>query len=160
MKFNLNDMPLLPGQNSGRAVSEVPSDALKTIGISGSAFAMHVGDKIAFEETDSPLVISQPVRANDPDSPLAYYVACERNGKPSWLGISNFTRRDAEGQPIGEFQKNALREASFAAIYDNMLSGKAITATETVVYKAADWDTAGNRLNTTHDITAPVIKYV
>jgi len=160
MKFNLTDMPLLPGQNNGRDVTTVSADALKSIGISGSAFAMHVGDTIAFEETNEPLVISQAVRANDPQSPVAYYVACERNGKPSWIGISNFTRRDAVGQPIGEFQKNALKEASFAAIYDNLLSGKSITASETVTYKAADWDTAGNRLETTHDVTAPVIKYV
>lgn len=159
MKFSIENMPLLPGQNNGRSVETVDANALKSIGVSGSAFAMHVGDKISFEATDEPLVISQKVRANDPQSPLAYYVACERNDKPSWIGISVFTRRDADGQPVGEFQKTALREPSFAAVYANLLAGKTITADTTSTYKASEFDTAGNRLNTTVERTIPVIKY-
>lgn len=159
MKFNLADMPLLPGQNNGREVNEVSTADLKSIGVSGSAFSLHVGDKIAFD-AGTPLVVSQAVRANDPKSPLAYYVACERNGNPSWLGISVFTRRDATGQPVGEFQKTALREPSFEAIYNNLLAGKTITASKMKTYQATEWDAAGNRLDTTVERQAPVIEYV
>lgn len=157
--FNLDSMPLLPGQTSGREVKTVNPEDLKGIGIQGGAFALHVNDVVEFENTDKPLVISQPVR-NTPNSPLAYYVACTRNGKPSWLGIGIFTRRDANGKAIGEFQANALNYPSFQEVYNSMLAGKKITAKETATYQAAKFDTAGNRVEgETVSRTTPVIVY-
>ena len=157
--FNLDAMPILPGQTSGREVKTVNPEDLKSIGIQSGAFAMHINDVVEFENTDKPLVISQPVR-NTPNSPLAYYVACTRNGKPSWLGIGILTRRDVEGKPIGEFQANALNYPSFLDLYSSMLSGKKITAKDTVTYRAVKYDAAGNRVEgETIFRTAPVIVY-
>jgi len=155
--FTINDMPLLPGQNNGREIQTVTAEQLKEIGVSGSAFAMHVGDKLEFDSTNTPLVVSQPVRKDSQN--LAYYVACKRNGNNSWIPVSTFTRRDANGQPIGEFQKQALNEPSFAEVYAKMLSGKTITAETTTQYQAPKFDTAGNRLEETVTRIAPVLKY-
>lgn len=157
--FDIKSMPLLPGQNDGREVKTVNPENLNGIGIQGGAFALHVNDVIEFEDTDKPLVVSQPVRKT-PNSPVAYYVGCTRNGKPSWLGIGIFTRRDAEGKAIGEFQSQALNCPSFKEVYATMLAGKKITAKETATYKAAKFDDAGNRVEgETISRNAPVIVY-
>ena len=94
--FELSQMPILPGANQeGRAPQPVSVEKLNTVGVSNTAFSLHEGDVIKFPE-GTPLVVSQKIR-NSADSPVAYYVAVERNGKPSWLGIGILTRRDAEG---------------------------------------------------------------
>ena len=120
----MNNMPLLPGSNmEGRQPEQVSQDDLKTVGISGSAFAIHTGDVIKFPE-GQPLVVKQKIR-NEENSPIAYYVGVERNGKASWLGIGNLTRRDVDGKPLGKFQEKMLRYPSFAAMYED-LAGKTI----------------------------------
>lgn len=152
-------MPLLPGANNGRQVVEVSADKLREIGVSGSAFSIHEGDQIKFDDVDTPLVVSQPIRKGS--DTLAYYVACERNGNPSWVGIGVFTRRNVEGQPVGKFQEKALREPSFADIYKNLLKGKTITSVGTLTYQAAHFDAAGVRDEEKTDTrTCPNIEYV
>jgi hypothetical protein len=127
-------MPLLPGQNAGREVNPVDVNKLNEIGIQVGAFALHKDDVIKFPE-GQPLVVSQKVR-NEANSPLAYYVGVERNGKPSWLGIGILTRRDHTGTPIGDFQKKMCEKASFKEIYEE-LAGKAIKGGELKEVKMA-----------------------
>lgn len=117
------DMPLLPGATSGRTPQVVESEKLNTIGINGSAFTIRKGDVIKFFD-DEPLVVSQKVNTSE-NSPLAYYVAVERNGENSWLGIGILTRRDINGKPLGSFQEEMLSKPSFKEIY-NSLRGKTI----------------------------------
>ena len=132
--LELKNMPLLPGQNAGREVNPVDVNKLNEIGIQVGAFALHKGDIIKFPE-GQPLVVSQKVR-NEANSPLAYYVGVERNGKPSWLGIGVLTRRDHTGTPIGEFQKKMSEKASFKEIYEE-LAGKSIKGGELKEVKMA-----------------------
>lgn len=124
--FTLNQMPLLPGQQN-RPVAQVAADNLKSIGVSGGAFALHVGDIIKFPD-EEPLVVSQKIRETE-DSPVAYYVAVERNGKPSWLSVSTLTRRDGHNEPIDAIRKELSYLPSFAEVY-NSLRGKSIKCTE------------------------------
>lgn len=125
--LEIKDMPLLPGQNSGREVKIVDIAKLNEVGVNGSAFALHKDDVIAFPAGE-PLVISQKVR-NEANSPLAYYVGCIRNGKNSWLSTGILTRRDYTGAPIGEFQKKMCEKPSFKEIYE-YLAGKTIKGGE------------------------------
>ena len=97
-------------------VRPVDAEALKTLGVNGGAFTLHKGDVIEFEG-EAPQVFSQPVNTSD-NSPLAYYVACTRNGKPSLLSIGILTRIDAKGQPLGEFQAKMREKANFAEVYE------------------------------------------
>ena len=134
--MNVKDYPPLPGATTGRPMTEVTSaEDLKAVGVSGTAFAIHQGDKISFEATETPTVVKQPVRANDASSPVAYYVGCIRNDKPSWVGIGIFTRRDTDNQPIGELQAKAVNEPDFLSVYANLLAGKTITCDKLIEVK-------------------------
>ena len=124
--FTLDQMPLLPGQQS-RPVNAVDADNLKAIGVQGGAFALHEGDVIKFPD-GNPLVVSQKIR-EAADSPLAYYVAVERNGKPSWLSISTLTRRDGHNEPLDDVRKELSYLPSFAEVY-NAIRGKSIKCTK------------------------------
>lgn len=124
--FTLENMPLLPGQQQ-RPISEVSAGNLKTIGVQGGAFALHQGDVIKFPD-EEPLVVSQKIR-DEANSPLAYYVAVDRNGKPSWLAIGALTRRDAHNEPLDEVRKELSYLPSFAEVY-NTLRGKSIKCTK------------------------------
>ena len=135
--LEFNKMPLLPGQKQGRDVNPVDVNTLNEIGIQGGAFALHKGDVIEFPE-GQPLVVSQKVR-NTPDSPLAYYVGCIRNGKESWLAISSLTRRDYQGVPVGDFQVKMCEKPSFKEVYEE-LAGKKIKAGEPKEVKFAVFD--------------------
>lgn len=157
--MNVKDYPLLPGATNGRPVTEVTdADDLKAVGVSNTAFAIHVGDKITFEKTENPLIVKQPVRANDATSPIAYYVGCQRNDKPSWVGIGIFTRRDASNQPIGELQAKAVNEPNFLSVYANLLAGKAITCDKLIEVKTPVFKD-GQRTEDTQTRMMPNILY-
>lgn len=136
--LELKAMPLLPGQNNGRSISQVPVENLKSIGVTGSAFSVHTGDVIQFPEGD-PLVVSQKINANDPQSNLAYYVGCIRNGKNSWLAVGQLTRRDATGAYVGKFQEEMGKYPSFQDVYA-ALAGKSIKGGEMVEKEFAVFD--------------------
>lgn len=124
--FEMSQMPLLPGQNE-RGTERVNADALKSIGVQGGAFAIHQNDIIEFPN-EEPLVVSQKIN-KEANSPVAYYVAVTRNGKPSWLSISTLTRRDVNGNPLDEIRKELSYLPSFADVYD-ALKGKKVKCTE------------------------------
>lgn len=147
------NMPLLPGQNAGRAVTRVESDKLAEVGVNGSAFAIHKDDHIVFPDQE-PLVVSQPI-SNDVNANKAYYVGVERNGKPSWLGIGILTRRDSNGQPIGKFQEKMCEKASFKDIYDS-LKGKTLVGGELKSYTSAVFEN-GVRTDKTRERLSPEI---
>lgn len=121
--LEISSMPLLPGQNDGRAVVKVNSTDLKNVGINAGAFAVHTDDVIEFPEGE-PLVVSQPISKAE-NANKAYYVGVIRNGKNSWLPVGALTRRDASGNPLGSFQEEMLRYPSFEEIYA-ALAGKKI----------------------------------
>lgn len=104
----------------------VNADALKSIGVQGGAFAIHPDDVIEFPN-EEPLVVSQKIN-KEANSPVAYYVAVTRNGKPSWLSISTLTRRDVNGDPLDDVRKELSYLPSFAEVY-NSLKGKKIKCT-------------------------------
>lgn len=157
--LTINDLPVIPGQNT-RPVTAVSAEQLKEVGQNNGIFAIRKDDKLTFDATDSPVVYSQPVRENDANSPKAYYVGCTRNGKPSWVGIGIFTRRDAHGQPLGKIQEDALRNANFAEVYKNVLSGKTIVCDSLVEKEMAAFDrTTGQRLAENRKSMVPHLKY-
>lgn len=121
--IEISSMPLLPGATSGRTVATVDASKLNEIGVNGGAFAIHSGDTIKFYD-DEPLVVCQPINTSA-DSPKAYYVAVERNGEKSWLGIGILTRRDGHAVPLGKFQEEMLTKPSFKEVY-GALRGKTI----------------------------------
>ena len=156
--FELSQMPILPGANQeGRAPKQVPADSLNTVGVSNTAFALYEGDVIKFPE-GSPLVVAQKIR-NSADSPIAYYVAVERNGKPSWLGIGILTRRDANGQPLGKFQAKMINKPSFKEIYEE-LAGKTIKGGSSVAHKFSVFSQDGTRTDETRERLIPTIECV
>ena len=154
--FELSQMPILPGANQeGRAPQLVSVEKLNTVGVSNTAFALHEGDVIKFPE-GNPLVVAQKIR-NSTDSPVAYYVAVERNGKPSWLGIGILTRRDANGQPLGKFQAKMINKPSFKEIYEE-LAGKTIKGGSSVAHKFAVFAQDGTRTEETRERMIPTIE--
>lgn len=154
----LENMPLLPGATTGRPMTAVTdANDLKAVGVSNTAFGVHVGDKISFDAGE-PLVVKQPIRS-EANAPIAYYVGCNRNGKDSWVGIGIFTRRDAKNQPIGEIQAKAVNMPNFLEVYSELLAGKTITCdklieVETPVFKD------GVRTSETQKRMMPNILYV
>ena len=146
--FEIKNMPLLPGQNQGRVVTEVPADELAGVGVSRNAFGMNKGDVITFDDDEKPLVVSQKIR-DDANSPLAYYVAVTRNGKPSWLSTSVFNRRDHEGKPVSKFQEDMIALGAFNEWYA-AVRGKTIVGGNMLTYQAAvfDGDVRTDRLRT------------
>ena len=91
-------MPILPGANQeGRAPQPVSVEKLNTVGVSNTAFALHEGDVIKFPE-GTPLVVSQKIR-NSADSPVAYYVAVERNGNNAVCSRVVRNRKSISHQP-------------------------------------------------------------
>lgn len=155
--FTLDQMPLLPGQFNGREVSQVAASDLASVGANMGAFTMHLNDVIAFDATDAPLVVKQPINDKD-DSPMQYFVACTRNGNPSWLTVGILSRRDADGKAIGEFQEKALLEPSFKEIYAHLLSGKTITC-KSMVDKEFSVFKDGVRTDARQTRKVPVIEY-
>lgn len=154
--FELSNMPILPGANQeGRAPKQVAVENLNTVGVSNSAFSLHEGDVIKFPE-GSPLVVEQKIR-NSADSPKAYYVAVERNGKPSWLGIGILTRRDANGNPLGPFQAKMINKPSFKEIYED-LAGKTIKGGASKPHKFAVFAQDGTRTEETRERLIPSIE--
>lgn len=135
-------LPILAGSKE-RPMTPVNVEDLKTVGVSNNAFALHTGDTITFPDQD-PLVVSQKIR-NTEDSPLAYYVGVEKNGKPSLLSVGYFTRRDVNGNPIGEFQAKNLDCANFLEMY-NLWRGKTIKGGETKSFDMAKFSPSGERL--------------
>lgn len=155
--LEIKDMPLLPGQNQGREVTPVAVADLKGVGVQGGAFALHKGDVIEFPEGD-PLVVSQKVR-NTPDSPLAYYVGCIRNGKKSWLATGVLTRLDYRGQAIGPFQEEMRQKPSFKEVYE-ALAGKKIKGGELKEIQVAVFDRqTGERTDKTQSRFIPEIEW-
>ena len=155
--LEFNKMPLLPGQKQGRDVNPVDVNNLNAIGVQGGAFQLHKGDVIEFPAGE-PLVVSQKVR-NAPDSPLAYYVGCIRNGKESWLSISSLTRRNYQGLPIGKFQEAMCEKPSFKEVYEE-LAGKKIKAGEPKEVIFAVFDrTTGERTDKTVPRYIPEIEW-
>lgn len=138
-------MPLLPGEANGRAKEEVNVNDIQSVGVSVSAFSLTKGDKVQFEDTDTPLVVKQKIRKED-NSPVAHYVAVIKNDQKTWLNISSLTRRDAEGQPIGEFRKKAIGYPNFITMYNSLLKGKTFELKgDDIKYSAPQFDAAGNR---------------
>lgn len=154
--YQISDMPYLPGQRDGRPVVQVSAEQLNEVGANGSAFSFHVGDVVKFEETDTPLVVSQPVTKDS--TRLQYLVACEKNGRKSWMGIGIFTRRDATGAPVGDFQEKALKEPSFKEVYAALLSGKTLTCKSLVDKQFAVFKD-GERTDELQTRKVPVIEY-
>ena len=153
-----DNLPILPGHANGRPATPVTdANELKGVGVSNTAFQIHVGDKITFDAGE-PYVVKQAIRANDPSAPNAYYVACMRNGKESWAGIGLFTRRDADNKPIGEFQAQAVNEPNFLAVYDKYLAGKTITCDQLIEVKTPVFEN-GQRTEKTTTRMMPNIKY-
>ena len=135
--LELNDMPMLPGEAT-RQKTVINPENLKDVGISSSAFTIHKGEIVLFENENA-LVVSQPVR-NTPDSPLAYYVAVrkyknadDKTGKPSWISVSSLTRRDAHNQYLDDIRKDLATYPNFAEVY-NAIKGKKIRGVEDKVF--------------------------
>ena len=141
--LELNQLPILSGSKE-RPMVEVSAEELKNVGVNNGAFALYTDDVVEFKD-DKPLVVAQKVR-NTADSPVAYYVGCYRNGKPSLLSVSWFTRRDANGDPLGEFQSKNLRCANFVEIYD-LWKGKTIKGGQMRSHQMPKFDpTSGQRI--------------
>lgn len=135
--MNYADYPVLPNAEN-RPVRQITADEIPNVGANSGAFSIHKGDILEFKE-ETPMMCAQEV--SDTPSPTtgkkpeAYYVACLRKragqaeGKPSWVGIGIFTRRDIDGKPVGEFQERASVYANFQDLYDAELKGKTLTCT-------------------------------
>lgn len=135
--LELNDMPMLPGEAT-RQKTVINPENLKDVGVSSSAFTIHKGEIVLFEN-ENPLVVSQPVRST-PDSPIAYYVAVrkyknadDKTGKPSWISVSSLTRRDAHNNYLDDVRKDLSTYPNFAEVY-NAVKGKKIRGVEDKVF--------------------------
>ena len=153
--YELSNMPMLPGAAQGRAPKPVDAAKLNEVGVNGAAFSIHKGDTIEFPNED-PLVVEQKI-SNDANSATAYYVAVNRNGKPSWLGIGILTRRDADGKPLGKFQEDMLTYPSFKEIYE-ALRGKKIKGGELKNHDFAVFEN-GQRTDKRRTRQIPEIEY-
>ena len=119
----MKGFPLLPGINQIGRKPEIVLDynniPLSAV-LRNSAFTIHQGDMIRIPEHC--LVIRQKVK-NEDLSPYCYYLAVERNGKPSWLGLGVLLTRDYKNQPIDDFRTKILQMDSLKAVIE-YISGK------------------------------------
>ncbi len=134
--LEVSNFPILAGSNE-RPVTTIAADKLKEVGANNGAFALHTDDVVEFFD-DEPMVISQKIR-NTANSPVAYYVGVKRNGKPSWLPVGWFTRRDAKGDPIGKFQEINMKCPNFGEVYA-IWRGKTIKGGPMKVHQMAKFD--------------------
>lgn len=95
---------------------------------------IHQGDIISFGS--EPQCCSQELPSADGKKPaIAYYVACTRNGEDSVVAVSNFYRRDREGNLVGKFRQQFESCKNFEDFYKKFLAGKTITTGESLAYE-------------------------
>lgn len=145
MSKSVTDFPLLPGEASGKRAAEVVTDinGLNEIGKSAGQFSMHVGETISFDD-DCVNSEGRPhckKQAVGTEGNFAYYIACKRNGKPSWLSVSSLRRRDKDRNFICPWMENfnkVFQSSDFVNTYNELLKGKSIkgeAVKPTTVYK-------------------------
>ena len=153
---NIEDMPVLA---NSQAVSDVT--VLQSIGANTSVFGLHLNDEITFDvndaETGFPVVKSREVRPGS--SAKAYYVACTRNGQPSWVSTGALVRRDFSGKYISPVGEELASQPSFLDMFKSKLADKTIVVTKVIEAEMAAFDQAGNRLETPRKQQMPYIEW-
>lgn len=129
--FAVENMPALAG-----SLQVTDAETIKNLGANTSAYSLREGDKVVFDiadENGNPVIYSRKVRAKDEKSPLAYYIAITKNGKESWLAISNLTRRNGHREYTCPLCEELAQEPSFVEMFKNKLAEKTIVCTSTEV---------------------------
>lgn len=153
--IDVNTLPALPRENQRATVLVTDEATLNQIGVSAGQFSMHVGDEITFnlsQDNGNPIVKSQKL-----ENGQANYIACTRNGKPSWVSAGSLARLDSEMNPTDDFGKgyrDLIRSKNFTTMYKEYLSGKTIVA-------LTDQKRTFNKFNAdgTEERTIPVISF-
>ena len=153
----MKGFPLLPGINQIGRKPEIVLDynniPLSAV-LRNSAFTIHQGDMIRIPEHC--LVIRQKVK-NEDLSPYCYYLAVERNGKPSWLGLGVLLIRDYKNQPIDDFRTKILQMDSLKAVIE-YISGKKLYGGSYIVIKKYIVDSSGMPTSELRERSIPTIE--
>ena len=162
-KFEKSSLPSIFGSQS-RPVSEVKDiTSLKNSGVPFANYGLSLNDEIAFPNTiDDVQVFTQPIRANQPNSPVQTLLVVERNGKPGYLSLGSLHRR---GVNVGDYTCKFTKEMDeMNSDYDRVIAllGKKIKCTSMSPLKVQAFDRlSGERLEgQTREVPAPVIEYV
>lgn len=123
MKYSEVTLPALPNEKNNP--SRPISDAKRNAPLSGGAYRPKDGDVYVFDIYDE----DGKVHAVEQDIANTDYVtvniACHRNGKASWIGLSQLTLVDKDVQPTCELTKE-LRALSTVDDLLAKISGKTI----------------------------------
>ena len=127
--IDINTLPALPRENQRATVLVTDEATLNQIGVSAGQFSMHLNDEILFnlyQDNGNPIVKSQKL-----DNGQANYIACTRNGKPSWISAGSLARLDSDMNPVDDFGKgyrDLVRSKNFTTMFKEYLKDKTITA--------------------------------
>lgn len=129
MKFSEVTLPALPNEknNAARPISAAKLNSPVT----GSAFAPRDKDVFVFDILDE----AGKVYAVEQDITNSEYtvvnIACHRNGKPSWIGLGQLTRLDADMKPTCDFCAEMRGMVTVDDILEH-IKGKTLTVSEMV----------------------------
>lgn len=129
MKYSEVTLPALPNEknNAARPISNAKLNSPVT----GNAFAPRENDKFEFDildENGKVYAVEQDITNSDY---TVVNIACHRNGKPSWLGLGQLTRLDADMKPTCDFCAEMRNMVTVDDILEH-IKGKTLSVTEMV----------------------------
>lgn len=129
MKVSEVTLPALPNEKTNEV--RPISDAKLNSPVTGNAFAPRANDKFEFnilDESGKVYAVEQDITGSDY---TVVNIACHRNGKPSWLGLGQLTRLDADMKPTCDFCAEMRNMVTVDDILEH-IKGRTLTVTEMV----------------------------
>lgn len=158
--FNEKEMPVLPGESAGRTAEVLTEAQLSSVEMRNNVTLLPKDATIEF--MDKLVVKAQKRRPTDAeDAPKNYSILCAVNGKPRFIGLGTFTRRDFSkpDRPfISPISKDVPENSNVVEFYE-AFKNKKLYVKERVSIMTNDFDEAGNRLETQSATEYPVIDY-
>ena len=158
--FDEKAMPVLPGESAGRTAVVLTEEQLNSVEMRNNVTLLPKGATIEF--MDKLVVKAQKRRPTDPeDAPKNHSILCAVNGKPRFIGLGTFTRRDfnkADRPFISPISKDVPENSNVVEFYDKFKNTKLVVV-DRVSIMTNDFDDAGNRLETQSASEYPIIDY-
>jgi len=158
--FDEKTMPVLPGESAGRTAVVLTEAQLNSVEMRNNVTLLPKGAIIEF--MDKLVVKAQKRRITDADdAPKNYSILCAVNGKPRFIGLGTFTRRDfnkSDRPFISPISKDVPENSNVVEFY-NAFKNKKLVVADRVSIMTNDFDDDGNRLETQSASEYPVIDY-
>lgn len=147
MKFNqIKEMvPALVGTN-GALVEDVTKEELASAGVAFSGAGMGVGDTVEFLDEYDFVNDVKKVQVRPNSNSWDYRVLAIKNGKPEWLSLGFFCRRDEDMKPVHPVSE-ALNELHDHGARIEFLRSKGVMAAEKTKYQAPKFEADGTRVD-------------